>query len=279
MGRDGHSGDTSSYGVKVDYPNDKWDGNAWWKRIGDDFDPSLGFVPRHGLFRTGTLSNRTRLSHGPIQEMSWSARSVFLHNLDGNLETYSVALGLLGWRFRTGDSISVTLTPAGERLVAPFEVSPGIKAPPGSYDWWRRTLGVSTARKRRLYTSLTWESGRFYDGELDAFDWSWAWNPTALYTVEFNSTRNVGRLAAGSFRQTLVGARLRVNFSPDLSATSYTQYDTDSDSIGMNAQLRWTFLPVGDVFVVYNHNVRSLLDRWQLDSNQLLVKLQYAFRQ
>jgi hypothetical protein len=24
--------------------------------------------------------------------------------------------------------------------------------------------------------------------------------------------------------------------------------------------------------------VRSLLDRWQLDSNQLLVKLQYAWR-
>ncbi len=44
-------------------------------------------------------------------------------------------------------------------------------------------------------------------------------------------------------------------------------------------QLRWTFLPAGDVFVVYNHEVPSLLDRWQLDSNQFLIKLQYAFRQ
>ena len=30
--------------------------------------------------------------------------------------------------------------------------------------------------------------------------------------------------------------------------------------------------------LVYNHNVRSILDRWQLDSTQLLVKLQYAWR-
>jgi len=67
--------------------------------------------------------------------------------------------------------------------------------------------------------------------------------------------------------------------SPTASPTaSYTQYDTDSDSVGINTRLRWTFKAVGDLFVVYNHNVRSLLERWQLDSNQLLVKLQYAWQ-
>jgi hypothetical protein len=75
-----------------------------------------------------------------------------------------------------------------------------------------------------------------------------------------------------------VGSRLRLNVSPDLSVASYTQYDTESDSVGVNTRLRWTFRPVGDLFVVYNQNVRSLLDRWQLDSNQLLIKLQYARR-
>ena len=28
----------------------------------------------------------------------------------------------------------------------------------------------------------------------------------------------------------------------------------------------------------YNHNVRSLLDRWELESNQLLIKMQYTVR-
>ena len=74
------------------------------------------------------------------------------------------------------------------------------------------------------------------------------------------------------------GARFRINISPDLSVSSYIQYDTDTKSVGTNTRLRWTFRPVADLFVVYNHNVRSILDRWRLDSNQLLVKLQYAFR-
>ena len=56
------------------------------------------------------------------------------------------------------------------------------------------------------------------------------------------------------------------------------QSDTESDSIGVNTRLRWTFRPVADLFVVYNHNVQSVLDRWQQESNQLIVKLQYAWR-
>jgi len=56
------------------------------------------------------------------------------------------------------------------------------------------------------------------------------------------------------------------------------QLRTVRHEVGTNTWLRWTFTSVGDLFVVYNHNIRSLLDRWQLDSNQLLVKLQYAFR-
>ena len=97
-------------------------------------------------------------------------------------------------------------------------------------------------------------------------------------TVEFSGERNVGHLATGNFTQSVVGTRLRVNISPDLSIASYIQYDSDSASVGTNTRLRWTFRPVGDLFIVYNHNVRSLLDRWRLDSNQLLVKLQYAWR-
>lgn len=55
-------------------------------------------------------------------------------------------------------------------------------------------------------------------------------------------------------------------------------FDRAWTSLGVSTRLRWTFRPVADLFVVYNHDVRNILDRWQLDSNQLLVKLQYAWR-
>jgi hypothetical protein len=150
--------------------------------------------------------------------------------------------------------------------------------PPGSYNWLRYRLEAGTAQKRRFYTQLSWWFGDFYTGQLDQFQWTGAWNPMPLVTVEFTGERNLGQLATGRFTQTVVGNRLRVNISPDLSIASYVQYDTDSESVGTNTRLRWTFLPVADLFIVYNHNIRSIVDRWRLDSNQLLVKLQYAWR-
>jgi hypothetical protein len=271
--------DASAYGFKIDYPNDLWDIALTHKRIGRDFDPSLGFVPRRGVHLINfQINNRTRIRGGPFQQLLHEFQPFVATDLSGNWESYRIFTAPVNWRFRSGDRVELNVNPTGERLTAPFEVARGVVIPPGVYQWRRYRVEVGTAQKRRLYTQLTGWFGGFYNGDLKQLIWTGAWNPTSLVTVEFTGERNVGDLVSGHFTQTLVGNRLRINVSPDLSIASYLQYDTDSDSIGVNTRLRWTFAPVADLFVVYNHNVRSLVDRWQLDSNQLLIKLQYAWR-
>ena len=44
--RDDLRGDRNARGFIIDYPNDEWNLALNYKRIGRDFDPSLGFVPR-----------------------------------------------------------------------------------------------------------------------------------------------------------------------------------------------------------------------------------------
>jgi hypothetical protein len=271
--------DATSHGVKVDYPNDEWDVAFTYQRIGRDFDPSLGFVPRRAvhLYNLGA-DNRTRLSKGPLQQLTHEFRPFVATDLSGAWESYRVFIAPVNWRFRTGDRFEFNANPTGERLVEPFEIADGVVIPPGSYNWMRYRLEVGTAQKRRFYTQVTWWFGGFYDGQLDQLVVTGAWNPMALFTVEFSGDYNRGRLPEGDFTQALIGTRLRVNISPDLSIASYVQYDTVSHLVGVNTRMRWTLLPVADLFVVYNHNVRDLTDRWQLQSNQLLVKFQYAFR-
>jgi len=72
--------------------------------------------------------------------------------------------------------------------------------------------------------------------------------------------------------------KVRLNLSPDLQFNSFLQYDTESRTFGTNTRLRWTFDPRGDLFLIYNHNLREIGDRWRRDANELLVKLQYTFR-
>jgi hypothetical protein len=288
--RDGLArGDATAHGFKIDYPNDLWDIALTWKWIGESFDPSLGFVQRPGSqilnFNVTNVPRPTRPILGlRVRQMTNEWFNTLVVDSSGHWESYRVFLAPINWRLESGDRYEVNVVPTGERLVEPFEIADGVVIPPGAYHWNRYRLEAQFASKRQVSGQLTWWFGDFYSGTLDEYIATASWKPSPLFIVELNATRNVGRLAEGDFTQQVVGTRFRVNVSSNLQFNSYVQYDNDSESIGSNTRVRWTFSPVGEAFVVYNHNVEELSTAlgtrrgWRFASNQLLVKLQYAFR-
>ena len=186
-------------------------------------------------------------------------------------------------RLESGDRFEFNFVPTGERLLSPFEIADGVTVPAGAYHFNRFRLEGGLAAKRRLSAQATWWFGEFYDGRLDQYELTAAWKPSAFLIAELTGEHDVGKMPEGDFTQDLVGTKIRLNFSPDLQLTSFQQYDTESRSFGTNSRLRWTFNPLGDLFVVYNHNLRTrnpvtLRRELAFASNQLLVKMQYAFR-
>jgi hypothetical protein len=279
MDRPGTTGDQSAEGFRVEYPNDLWTVFGSTMRVGDGFDPSLGFVPRRSMYsHRFTVNNSPRFDNAWLRQAEHEVQSQLVTDLHGRWESYRVMIVPLNWRFNSGDRVEVNYVPTGEQISEPFQVAPGVRIPPGAYSWTRTRLEAGSAAKRTLSGQLTWWFGGFYTGTLDQIIWTGAWHPSALVTVELTGERDVGDLPEGHFVQAVSGTRLRLNVSPDVQISSYWQYDTLSRSVGTNSKLRWTFRAYGDLFVIYNHNVRQFDDRWQLDSNQLLVKMQYAFR-
>jgi hypothetical protein len=289
MEREGLTGDRGAWGAKLDYPNDLLDIALTYKRIGDGFQPSLGFVPRPGVqiiyFNVVHQPRPKKPVLGiPVRQMVNESLNTVVTDLSGNWESYRLFFAPVNWRLTTGDRFEINANPTGERLTAPFEIADGVIIPAGAYHWYRYRLEAGFAPKRRLSGQFTHWFGRFYTGKLNEYILTAAWKPSPLFIVELNGTHNFGRLPQGVFTQEVYGSRFRFNVSPDLQLNSYVQYDNESKLIGSNTRLRWTFSPAGDLFVVYNHNVRALLTTTgevrgrAFDSNQLIVKLQYALR-
>lgn len=289
MDRGGLAGRKRAFGGKLDYPNDLWDVALTYKWLGDGFQPSLGFVPRPGvqMLQFNVVHQprpRRRILGLPVRQMLNESLNTLVMDLSGNWESYRLFAAPVNWRLESGDRFEINANPTGERLTEPFEIADGVIIPPGSYHWYRYRLEAGFAAKRRVSGQATYWFGRFYTGRLTETILTAAWKPSPLFIVELNATRNVGRLPEGDFTQEVVGTRVRLNVSPDLQLNSYVQYDNGSKLVGTNTRLRWTFSPTGDLFVVYNHNVRELLDAslarrgYGFDSNRLLVKLQHAFR-
>ncbi len=272
-------GDQTAFAFKADYPNDIWDMALTYFRIGDAFDPALGFVPRKGInnFRAG-------VTYAPRPKWKWLRQmrnqffTTYIADLDGNWESYRIFTAPINWRLESGDRVEANYMPRGERLVEPFEIADNVSIPEGSYHFTRYRLEWELAAKRKINGQLTWWFGNFYGGDLHELEGTLNLNPSSILNFEFIANHNIGRLPVGDFEQTLLGFRVRYNASTDLQLNSFIQFDTDSNTLGINARIHWIFHPQGDLFLVFNHNTFDGVERWEVISQQLLLKARYNFR-
>jgi hypothetical protein len=233
--------------------------------IGIDYDPRPSWALVRQMYHRVSLQLYTDLSN------EW--------------ETYQATIKPFDWLFESGDRLEFELMPQGDRPPDDFTIFETevdtVTIPAGSYQWTRYAVTGSLAEKRKVSGELRLAGGRFYDGRLQTIEGTLAVKPSPLFTVELSGERNRGELAGGDFTQYLYSGRLEVKPSADFQVSSFLQYDNESRSFGTNTRLRWTFNALGDLFVVYNHNlVRSLGARqtFAFEANQLLVKLVYAAR-
>jgi hypothetical protein len=272
--------DTSAFGFKIDYPNDRWDVAMTYSRIGEQFDPSLGFVSRKGVHYS-----RLGATFAPRPEWPWVRQMfnelflTYVRNISGPWQSYSVFTAPINWRLESGDRLEGNIRPVGENILVPFEIADNVVIPEGEYHFMRYRLEAEFAAKRRLNGQVSWWFGTFYDGRLDEIELQLNWNPAPLLGFELSALRNIGSLPWGDFEQTLAGLRVRFNVNSNLQLNSYLQYDTESRTLGLNARIHWIFSPLGDVFLVINHNTfNDLNNTWTLQNEQILLKIRYNFR-
>jgi hypothetical protein len=276
--REDLSGDRSAMGFKIDYPNDLWDWFIQYRHIGDAFDPSLGFVSRKGINSYETkVDFQPRPDSRIIRQYQFQMMPSFITDLNNNWESYRLSLTPLSAQFESGDQVDFNFTPQGEYLKDPFEISEGVVIESGGYHWMRYQLEATTASKRAINGKATYGFGSFYGGRLDQIELQLNWRLMSFLILEFMYENNIARIPAGDFNKELISTRAAINVSSDLNLSLFVQYDNESSSVGTYSRLRWTFAPLGDLYIVYKHNLQpELEDRWEQDQNQLIVKLTYG---
>jgi len=289
--RAGLTGDKSAYGVRVDYPNDPVDINVTSMRIGSGFDPSLAFVPRNGVHIWDMSATFTPRPWWPgVREVTQELNVTLFNALNNDTwKSYSLSARPLDLLFKSGDGVSFAIEPEGDRPGDTFAISDGLDLPAGSFEWTRYLIGTRSAEKRRISAELQYQWGDYYNGDLKTLEGRLSARPFSFLTLEMTGERNTGRVEAvveagdletvvpRRFKEQLVGARLELNVSPDLQFSTFTQYDTQSEELGTNNRLRWTFAPRGDLFIVHNHNLaRGIGHRWEFVSRETPLKIEYS---
>jgi hypothetical protein len=272
-------GDKVAYGGRIEYPNDLWDVSVAYTRIGDAFQPSLGFVPRTGRIFSFGGDFKPRPEWPLVRQMIYELSLFLVTDLDNEWESYLWTVKPLDWQLESGDRVEYSILAEGEQLADSFDIADDVIIQPGTYRWTQHRVAAALAEKRMISGEFAFSYGDFYRGTLNTIESRLVVKPSSSFAFELSAERNTVKLPEGNFTTELFGGRLEYKYSPDFQVSSFLQYDNESRNFGTNTRLRWTFNPLGDLFVVFNHNMlRHDNNRLAFESNQLLVKLQYALR-
>jgi hypothetical protein len=278
----GRTGDQSAYGFRISSPNNSgWRGGLRFTKLGEDFDPGLGFLNRPGVKQ---LNFGTQFTHRPREGLLRSLLSGYnverVELLSGELQSQLVRYRLIELENRLGDQLMLEHRAEQEQLHEPFEIWNGIVIPEAHYSFGATRIYMQTADQRRVWANAAYQAGDFYGGERTEISAEINWRPSGRLRTGLGYEFNDIDLPQGTFVTRLVTFRTDVAFSSRLSWVTRIQYDNASELMGVNLRLHWIPEAGREAYLVLNHNLEDfdLDNRFHSALSEAAVKLGYTFR-
>ena len=249
------SGDADSYQGAFRYAGDRYALALDRLKVGDAFNPEVGFVRRRDFARDyvqARFSPRPRALAG-VRKLSWTASFERFVGGDQVLESRAVG-GRFGVDFETGDTASLSYTNTYELLRRPFPIAPAVVVPIGGYAFQNVEARYQLGPQRRYNGSMSVTRGSFFSGERTTLSGNSRMELTPQLSFEPRLSVNWVDLPEGRFTTRLVNSRVSYTLTPRMFVSGLVQYNSSNDSLSTNLRLRWEYSPGSELFVVYDEN-------------------------
>jgi hypothetical protein len=268
-----------SFGAKLEYPNDRYQGDIGFIQIGADFDPALGFTNRKGIRQYDAMGHYRIRPRKHLRSVTTALDTRVVTDLQNQLETLIVTVDALEFESNPGDKLKFSYVYNDERLLRePFQVDPDVEIPLGSYRFHRYGVRLETSNARPLRAIGEAIFGTFYSGKLRQLNGTIELRPSRHLFVSLEYEQNDAWLSEGDFTQRLARARVDLSLTPEISWTNLVQYDNDSRRIGLNSVFRWEIEPGDEFFVIVNQNWDREDSRFHSAHTLVGVKVVWTFR-
>ena len=273
-------GDSSSHLAQLSYDADRYGLNLEHLRVGEAFNPEIGFLRRsafHREYAQARFSPRTRRSRR-MRKLYWEASLDNITGPGGELETRE-AQGSFRVEFNNGDNWTTEHTRNYELVRVPFTVARIAVIPPGVYRFQDMRTTYSLAARRRVSGRLTFARGSFYEGTRTESSYNGRIDFGSQFSIEPRVTVNWIRLPAGEFTPRLAGARATFTVTTRMALSALVQYSSDSETFSSNVRFRWEYRPGSDLFAVYSDGRNTLGPGFAtLENRSFVVKATRLFR-
>ena len=278
----GLEGDDESYQAAFSYEGDLYGLLVDHLLVGGNFNPEVGFMRREDFRRTYAYAQFSPRPEGiaAVRQFTWAGSLDYIENGAGQLET-RILSGRFQTSFENSDSLSADVQQDYEFLARPFPIAGGVTIPVGGYQFRDFQVSYRMGPHRRVAGGLSLQHGEFFDGDITAVGYSRGRvEVSRQFAVEPSVSLNRITLPHGKFTARVAAARLTATFTPRMFASALLQYNSTNNVLSTNVRLRWEYQPGSELFIVYNDQRDTWLNRGfpMLENRAFVVKLTRQFR-
>jgi hypothetical protein len=233
---------------------------AQFHRVGADYRPGLGFLPRQDFTRLALFSEyyihsaRSALrTHGP-----GAIGYAFLRNGGHSLETSYLAFW---WHygFRSGAEGWLEVIHHYEDVRTAFPLGDGVAVESGEHQFAELWFNFQPPPGPKVRALIDARIGGFYDGWRTQVHVEPTWNLSRHLELggvyELNRIRFPDRDTGLDIH--LVRLRIGAAANARLSATAFVQLNSVEDRVGVNFRLRYNLREGSDVWLVYDEGFNT----------------------
>ena len=249
-----------------------------WMRVGDAFDPEVGFVQRDDMDRRYLgLQVSPRPGRLGMRKVYFRSSLDYVLNLRGLLETRHLETGV-EVEFDSADELSFAWLRSYEVLERPFRVAGLLEIAPGDYRFDHWNVGFVSAQHRKVSASVNLRGGDFFDGSRRDLGAATKLKVNRHLFFDLNYSTSDMRLLAGDLRTHLAAVRSSVALNTRLFGAALVQWNSVSREFGVNVRLRYTYRTGSDFYIVFNERMSQPGDVWVLNERSLTVKWTYLLQ-
>jgi hypothetical protein len=271
------SGRNHGYGIKLEYPNDRINWLLGFEELQEDYQPRLGFVNRNDIRHSfGSFRYRTRPNSGPFRTIDNDIFGQIF--LDSGNEVETVNLRVIPAKFTTSidDGFDFQYRFRHERVTSAL---PTFDIPNGTYTFSEAALELFSSRNRPIRAALEVGFGTFFDGTQTRVDFNLEFRPSHYLFVEVEyEYRDVNLPKGGAATDRndrdlqLVRMKFDLLFTPNVTWSTFVQYDNVSDQAGINSRFRYILQDGREFFLVLNQGLDTSTDDIRRTRTEALVK-------